>query len=362
MTVFNTKNTAWESGDYPLFFGQEMGIFDSINQPYPQLFKLYEYLKQIDWRHDEIDLTDTRMDLINCPSTTKDIMIKNLAYQWELDSIASRSIAPLLAPFITNSEYWLMITKQSENENLHSLTYSEIIRQCIPDISEVFKEVTKNEQIINRSAKVTEIFNALQEASAKYTLKMITEDEALPIVLKAVVTLYCLERIEFMSSFACTFALAEQQLFVGAARLVQKIAEDEQIHTAMGKETIKIIKSNALWNAILEIYESEILEIINEICCAEYQWNAYIFQEGRNIVGLNENLLNQWVQYNAQQVYDTLNLNLQMPFTPIQENPLPWMVEWLDINATQNANQEAQATNYQLNSIIDDLGDGILEI
>lgn len=357
--IFNNENTAWKTGEYPLFFGQVPGVYDSVNVKYPQLFDLYEQLKQIDWRHDEIDLTQTRMDLIRCPATTRDIMIKNLAYQWELDSIASRSIAPLLAPFITNSEYWLMIAKQSENENLHSLTYSEIIRQCLPDTTEIFNEVMKNDEVINRGSRVAKVFSELKEIGAKYTLGLVSKDVALPIVLKSVVTLYALERIEFMSSFACTFALAEQQLFVGAARLVQKIAEDEQIHTAMGKETIKIIKNNQLWGMLLYINEDEIKSIINDIVLAEYQWNSYLFSEGRNIVGLNENLLNSWVQYNAQQVYDTLNLSL--PFIRVLENPLPWMDEWLDINLTQNANQEGENLSYTMNSVVDDLGTKELE-
>ena len=36
------------------------------------------------------------------------------------------------------------------------------------------------------------------------------------------------------------------------------------------------------------------------------------------------------------------------------------MNQWLDINASQNANQEADANNYQLNSYIDDLNDEIV--
>lgn len=359
-SIFNTNNTSWETGKYPLFLGEAPGVFDSINRNYPVLFDLYEKLKQIDWRHDEVDLTQTRMDLISSDKNTKDIMLLNLAYQWELDSIASRSIAPLFAPFITNSEYWQMITKQSENENLHSLTYSEIIRNCIQDPKEIFLMVMKNDEVINRGSKVAEVFSTLKEVGAKYILNIIQEQDCIPYILKGVITLYALERIEFMSSFACTFALAEQQLYVGAARLVQKIAEDEQLHTAMGKETIKILQKDPLWGMLIQIHEDEIKEIIVDILNAEYQWNSYIFSENRSIVGLNTTLLNKWTQYNAQQVYDTLGFSL--PFERIQENPLPWMQEWLDINMTQNANQEAQATNYQLNSIIDDAGTGVIII
>lgn len=357
--MFNKNNTAWQNGDYPLFFGQKPGVFDSINRKYPKLFELFEHLKKIDWRHDEIDLTQTRMDLLQCPKSTREIMLLNLAYQWELDSIASRSIAPLFAPFISNSEYWQMISKQSENENLHSLTYSEIIRNCIPNTTEIFDMVMHNKEVLNRGDRVSKVFQELQLKGAEYTLGKLDKHEALPFVLKGVCTLYALERIEFMSSFACTFALGEQQLFVGAARLVQKIAEDEQIHTVMGKETIKILKSDSLWNSMLQVYEDEIKSIVDDILNAEYQWNKYIFSEGRSIVGLTTDLLNKWTQYNAQQVYDTLGFEL--PFERVLENPLPWMDQWLDINLTQNANQEGENANYTLGSVIDNLGSEILE-
>jgi len=351
--MFNVNNTAWKNGDSILFFGIDTGVFDSINRKYPKLFELFEMLKKIDWRHDEIDLTQTRMDLLSCSKETREIMLLNLAYQWELDSVASRSIAPLFAPFISNSEYWQMISKQSENENLHSLTYSEIIRNCIADPAEIFDMVMHNKEVINRGSRVSKVFSELKEIGAKYTLKLISKEEALPYVLKGVCTLYALERIEFMSSFACTFALGEQQLFIGAARLVQKIAEDEQIHTVMGKETAKIIKSNMLWDSMLSLYEDEIKEVIDDILAAEYQWNKYIFSEGRSIVGLTTDLLTLWTQYNAQQVYDTLGFEL--PFERVLENPLPWMDEWLDINLTQNANQEGENANYTLSSVVNNV-------
>ena len=357
--MFNEHNTSWKTGDYPLFFGQKPGVFDSINRKYPRLFELFEMLKKIDWRHDEIDLTQTRMDLISTPNKIREIMLFNLAYQWELDSVASRSIAPLFAPFISNSEFWQMISKQSENENLHSLTYSEIIRNCISDPTEIFNIVMHNKEVINRGKRVSKVFAELQEIGAKYILNQISKEEAMPYVLKGVCALYALERIEFMSSFACTFALGEQQLFVGAARLVQKIAEDEQIHTVMGKETIKILKSDPLWEAMFLVYEDEIKSIVKDILDAEYQWNKYIFSEDRSIVGLTTSLLNSWTEYNAQQVYDTLQLDL--PFTRINENPLPWMDEWLDINLTQNANQESENANYTLGTVINNVSSEELE-
>ena len=46
MALFNTENTAHKTGDYPLFLGQQMGMYDSINKKYPKLFDLYKKQKE----------------------------------------------------------------------------------------------------------------------------------------------------------------------------------------------------------------------------------------------------------------------------------------------------------------------------
>lgn len=238
MSLFNKNNTTWKHGNYSLFLGESPALLDSINVSYPKLFDLYKLQKSMDWSEDEVNLEQSRLDLINTGKNNYDIMIKTLAFQWELDSVASRAIAPLFAPFVTNSELWLMLSKQSEIENLHALTYSEIIRQCLPDPKDVFAEVMLSDEVLERSEKVVEVFNNLYKVGGLYKTGVLSaQDNHDIIVMKesialALVALYCLEKIEFMASFACTFALAEQNIFQGIAKLVQKIAQDEQCVTA----------------------------------------------------------------------------------------------------------------------------------
>ena len=104
ITVFNNSNTAYKTGVYPLFGGQEPALYDSINQPYPKFKELMEKLKQLDWAVDDVDLTETRMDLLNMSKEMRELALMNIAYQWSIDSAAT-SIPTLLAPFVTNTEY-----------------------------------------------------------------------------------------------------------------------------------------------------------------------------------------------------------------------------------------------------------------
>lgn len=359
MTIFNKENTAYETAEYPLFLGQRTALYDSVNTIYPELFEAYKEQKSIDWSEDEVDLTQSRMDLQKCPRGARDIMTLTLAYQWELDSVAAKSIAPLFAPFVTNSELWAMLMKQSEIEVLHALTYSEIIRQCYDDPKEVFEMVMKNQQVLDRGNKVVETFEELAKMGAKYTLDLVDDrKEILRVILKAYTALYALEKVEFMSSFACTFALAEQDWFVGIARLVQKICNDELVHAIkMDQAVWRILKKDPEIQEILaepEMKQAQ-KDILDEVTRAELTWNKYLFQEDRKIVGLNQILLDEQVLYNAQGVYDFLEVPYE--FNRIPEIPLPWLNDWLDIDLLQVAAQEASVTSYRMQSVISTLDD-----
>lgn len=357
MTVLNLKNNQRKLGDAPLFLGQELGLYDSINVAHPELFRVYKGLKSRDWSEDEVSLAQDALDFETCSQGQYDIMIKTLSWQYEADSVASRAIAPLLAPFVTNSEYWAGISYISQNEVLHALTYSEIVRQCIKDPEEVFSEIENNDHITSRGLYIVKVFDELQQMGAKYILGLVTKDdpEVREILVKAVFALFCLEQIAFMSSFACTFALAEREVFMGIAKLVQKIMIDEKDHSKYGELTIKILLKDPAWKKTFEVLSKDwIPNFFYECLSEEHSWSEYIFSEGRSILGLNTPLLKDWVNHKACVVADVVGIEFK---DRVDVNPLPWMDTWMDIDSIQSPNQEIENTNYLLNSITDDVGD-----
>jgi ribonucleoside-diphosphate reductase beta chain len=285
-------------------------------------------------------------------------MVKNLSLQWEADSIASRAIAPVFAPFVTNSELWAALLKNSEIEVLHALTYSEIIRQCVADPQQIFQEILNNESITGRMKPVEEAFSKLQRVGAEYTLGLVSKEEAYPVIMNGLVALYCLERLQFVVSFASTFAVVEQSWFQGIGKLVQKIMNDERfIHAEVDKLAIEIELSTERGKKWRVDSEKVIKNLIDSVVQVEYNWARYSFTEGRKVVGFNEKLAIDWVDYNAQEVYETLQLE---PPVRIKKSPLKFMDNWLDMNKNQNAQQEGDSANYFLNIIIDDIGDDIM--
>lgn len=361
MEVFNTQNTEWKDGNYSLFLGEPSALHDTINMKYPSIDKITG--KQISqrWIFNEFNHDQSRMDLLSCPRSIYQIMLMNLAFQWEADSLASRAIAPAFAPFVTNSELWEALLENSNMEITHAKTYSEIVRQCVPDANEVFKMVMENEKTLARCDTVNKAFSGLIKIGASYTLGYVRNNQTTyNAVFMGMFALYILERLQFMSSFAATFAIVEQGYFQSIGKAVQKIMLDElDCHAALDSEVLRIELGTERGKiAMLECREAMQI-MLDEVVAREVSWGTYLFSEGRSIVGLNPALLSDWVLFNSQVIYKEFKLDNSHAIITV--NPLPWMNSWIDIDKTQNANQEATNNNYLLNTVKDDLGDDELE-
>jgi ribonucleoside-diphosphate reductase beta chain len=356
MQIFNTENTAWKDGRYSLFLGQPLALHDTINMNYPSIDKITR--KQITnrWQFDEFNHDQSRMDLLSCPRSVYQVMLMNLAFQWEADSLASRAIAPAFAPFVTNSEFWEGLLENTLMEVTHTKTYSEIVRTCVPDPSEVFKMVMENQETLLRCDTMNKAFSSLIKLGAAYTLGQVENNqETYNAVFKGMFALYLLERLQFMSSFAATFAIVEQGYFQSIGKAVQKIMVDEvDCHAALDLEALKIELRTERGRIALAACLADMQAMLDEVVAREIWWGLYLFSQGRSIVGLNPTLLKEWVLFNAQVIY--AEFGLVNPYAIIAHNPLPWMANWIDIDKHQNAQQEAAGNNYALNVVKDDLG------
>ncbi|MDB4461480.1 ribonucleotide-diphosphate reductase subunit beta [bacterium] len=344
--IFNTQNTEWKTSADSLILGQQPALIDSINRKHPKLFNLYKRQKAVDWSEDEVDLAKSLLDFNDCPEHLSDIMVENISFQWETDSIAANSMLSLLAPVITNSDFSIAVTKNTEIENLHALTYSEIVKLAIPNPDIVFDSIMGSSYISERNDSVTEQLTRFKWFSFKYALgEQENNAEMYKESFLALVAFYCLERLQFMSSFAYTFMVVEEDYFQGIGKLVQKIMQDEYYHHAPTmryaiKHEMFSERGMSCWAENKEIIQ----ELVDTVVKREYDWNAHI--------GYKSSLVNKWAEYNAQEIYDALMLDL--PFNRHDVNPLPMMDKWLDIDSFQNANQEGDNNNYSLNSFRND--------
>lgn len=351
--IFNTEKSLEGYSTPSLFFGEAPGLFDTINKRFPNIWALYKEMKSLDWSEDEFDYSQCNVDFKTCDPDTADMMIKTLAWQWEADSVASRSIVMTLAPFITSSEYWAAVSRVSDNEIIHAATYSEIVRMSFDNPHEVLSDILAVKEAVARLETIAEVFNQGREAGMSFTLgKDKVTQELYNKVYLTVVALLLLERIQFMASFAITFTIGGSGIFQPICKAVQKIAQDElEVHAELDKEVIRVEHQTTMGAIAREQTRDIVSKMFHEVVESELTWLDYLF-EGRALIGTNKEIVKKWVLFNAKDVAHFLNIETEYKFP--KTNPMPHMENWLNMNKHQAAPQEQDLAQYKVNIIVND--------
>ena len=174
IAIFNNNKTDYHVPS--LFLGEEMGLVDSINKHYPKLWNLYKKLKAQDWDENEFDLSSCNSDFKTCSKNIYEMMLLTLAWQWEADSIASKTLYSIGAPFISSTELdclWIEITR---NEKVHALSYSEIFRNSFDNSNEIILMVQNMHEAVKRSEIAAQIFSDAYTVSHKIALGQISRN------------------------------------------------------------------------------------------------------------------------------------------------------------------------------------------
>lgn len=355
--ILNLDKTDYEKPS--LFMGERLGLLDSLNVHYPQLYKLYKDMKAKDWDELEFKFGSSTLnsEFKTCPKNNYDIMIRTLAWQWEADSVAAKSILAIIAPFATNSELFYGWQRIADSESTHALTYSEIVKNSFDNPEEVLKDILKIKEAFSRLEIVGEIFNNALITGSKLNLGLVERNQdTYNDVFMFVVALYCLEAIQFMSSFGITFAMGNAQEFIPIAMAVQKIANDEYyVHRPWDRAVLDIELGNEYGLTAFNKNRTKILNLINSIVRSEMSWNDYTFSEGREHPGLNKDVLNKGVLFYAKEVYEFFGFTKEeIPFELPAKNPLLYMNDWLEIDKMQTSPMEQKSGNYVLGMIAKD--------
>ena len=352
--IFNVGKTPDQyRAKAPLFFGSDPGLFDTVNKHYPKIWSIYKTMKSLDWSEDEFDYSQCNLDFKNCPKPVYDMMIRTLAWQWEADSVASRAIAPVLAPFITDSSLWAAWQRVSDNEVIHAATYSEIVRMSFDDPEKVLADILAVKESLVRLTAVKKVFDDLYKASHLYALGKMKEGEAYDALFMGIVALLLLERVQFMAGFAITFTICSSNFFQPIGKAVQKIAQDElEVHVELDKEVLRIELATERGQAAYKRLKGRIKELCDEIVGSELTWTDYLFSEGRELVGTNAQKVKSWVLFNARDPYEFLDIETDHKFPKI--NPMPHLEDWINIGKSQAAPQEQDNNQYKVGTIIRD--------
>ena len=99
--------------------------------------------------------------------------------------------------------------------------------------------------------------------------------------------------------------------------------------------------------------QSWLTETFKEAVNQEKQWAEYLFKDG-SMIGLNEKLLSQYVEWVANRRMKAIGLD---PIYDIaaRNNPLPWTTHWTSSKGLQVAPQETEVESYIVGGIKQDV-------
>lgn len=337
--------------------------FDQVK--YQELEHLTSQQLGFFWRPEEVDLNTDRGDFAKLTDHEKHIFTSNLKRQILLDSVQGRSPTQAFGNITSLPEMETWAQTWAFIETIHSRSYTHIIRNVYANPGEVFDTMKDIQEIVDCAKDISANYDDLIEASKWYELlgegthtvngKKITVDlyDLKKKLWLCLMSVNILEGVRFYVSFACSWAFAENKRMEGNAKLIKFIARDENLHLA-GTQ-------NLLRN-ILKLDDPDFIKIAAETedqCIAMYlsaiaqekAWAKYLFKDG-SIIGLNEALLNEYVDYIAGT--RMRGVGLKPPFTVPARNPLPWTSSWIASKSVQVAPQETEISSYVVGGVKQD--------
>ncbi len=357
----------------PIFLGQSVNVSRYDRQKHPAFEKLIEKQLSFFWRPEEIDVSKDRADWQALSDAEQHIFISNLKYQTLLDSMAARSVNAVFLPLVSLPEVETWVETWAFSETIHSRSYTHILRNLFTEPSEIFDDIVINPAILRRAKSIAHYFDEViittqllqSQGPGSYqvdgkTLEVNTTKLKERIYL-AICSVNALEAIRFYVSFACSFAFAERELLEGNAKIIKLIARDEALHLTGTQHILNIWLSgedDPEMQEIAERMKPQGRQLFLDVVEQEKDWADYLFKDG-SMVGLNANILKQYIEYISNQ--RMLAIGLDAPFD-VASNPIPWINAYLVSDNVQVAPQESEISSYLVGQIdsemsADDFGD-----
>ena len=366
MTVFNTEQV--DTKKQPMFFGKPLGVQRYDSYKYPVFDKLTTQQLGYFWRPEEVSLQKDRGDYQTLRPEQKHIYTSNLKYQIMLDSIQGRGPGMAFIPYCSLPELEACMEVWGFMEMIHSRSYTYVIKNIYADPSEVFDKIVTDERILERAGSVTESYDDFINTAHDWgSSRMWDEDmrdsptskwdrkNVKRKLYRAVANVNILEGIRFYVSFACSFAFGELKLMEGSAKIISLIARDENQHLAITQNILNKWKQgdDPEMKEIAKEEEEWVYAMFDRTVNEEKRWADYLFRDG-SMIGLNDTLLKQYVEWTANRRIKALGMKPQYDI-PAKNNPLPWTQHWISSKGLQVAPQETEVESYVVGGIKQDV-------
>ena len=322
---------------------------------YNKLTKFEQEARGFFWVPEEISLTKDANDFKEATDTVKHIFTSNLLRQTALDSLQGRGPSQIFTPVCSIPELEaLMYAWTFFETNIHSRSYSHIIRNIYNVPKDAFNTIHDTKEIVDMASSVGEYYEALHIVNCKKELgEAVTEKEHVKAIWLALHASYALEAFRFMVSFATSLAMVENRIFIGNGNIISLILQDEILHKDWTAWMInQVVKEDPRFAEVKAECEAEVYAMYTDVIREEKQWADYLFQKGP-VIGLNANILKEFVDYTAVGALKEVGIKYQTPAP--KTTPIPWFLKHVNVSNKQSALQETESTNYVIGLMSDSL-------
>jgi len=322
---------------------------------YNKLAKFEQDQRGFFWVPEEISLTKDASDFKDASDTVRHIFTSNLLRQTALDSLQGRGPSQIFTPVVGIPELEaLMYVWTFFETNIHSRSYSHIIRNIYNVPKDVFNTIHDTEEIVNMASSVGKYYDALHIMNCRKEVgENIKEEEYIKAIYLALHASYALEAFRFMVSFATSLAMVENRIFIGNGNIISLILQDEILHKDWTAWLInQVVKEDPRFARAKAECEAEVYAMYLDVIHEEKAWADYLFKHGP-VIGLNAQILKDFVDYTAFNALKEIGIKYNNPHP--KSTPIPWFNKHTDTSKKQTALQENESTNYVIGVMSDQL-------
>jgi ribonucleoside-diphosphate reductase beta chain len=156
-----------------------------------------------------------------------------------------------------------------------------------------------------------------------------------------------------MVSFATSLAMVENKIFIGNGNIISLILQDEILHKDWTAYIInQVVKEDPRFAQAKQECEQEVYALYMDVIREEKAWADYLFKKGP-VIGLNANILKEFVDYTAMNALKEIGIKYQS--SAPKSTPIPWFNKHSSTSNKQTALQENESTNYVIGIMSNDV-------
>ncbi|MBP9854668.1 MAG: ribonucleotide-diphosphate reductase subunit beta [Candidatus Omnitrophica bacterium] len=251
------------------------------------------------------------------------------------ETLVGNNLVLAIYKVIDNPEARQYLLRQAFEEAIHVHAFQYIVQSLSLDEGEMFNMYREVEAIYKKDEYAMSCTDGILDPNLDTKTK-----SGLQRFIKNLVGFYGItEGIFFYNGFVTMLSFGRQNRLPGTCEQIQYILRDESIHMNFGLKLINTIidENPQVWD---QDFKNEIIEFIKFAVGLEHRYAEECLPKG--ILGLNTDLLKEYIQYIADRRFERLRLPKQYG----SDNPFPWMSEIIDLKKEKNF-FETRVTEYQ---------------